>query len=92
MVWRGECLTLKVSDLPNDAKECLLSQVLEAHVAPKYSLSPKAANGIISRAERRGKQIPEPLLTALKSLGHGKSEPEGIHLESEVDIKSEPED
>ena len=67
MVWAGEFWTAKVLDLPNGAKECLLSGVLEAQVDARYYLTPKACAGIIERASARGKPIPEPLLTALKN-------------------------
>ena len=66
MAWGGECLTLKASDLPSDAVACLLSQVLEAHVDARYYLSQKACAGILRRADKRGKVIPEPLRTALE--------------------------
>ena len=45
-----------------------LSQVLEADVAPKYYLSPRAAAGILRRAEKRGKALPEQLEAALRTL------------------------
>lgn len=65
MAWGGECLTVKASDLPSDAKECLLSEVLEPHTDARYYLSPKACAGILRRADARGKVIPEPLRSAL---------------------------
>jgi hypothetical protein len=70
MAWGGECLTLKASDLPNDGSVCLLSEVLETQVGVRYFLSQKACKGIISRAEKRGKVIPEPLKTALEMASH----------------------
>lgn len=45
-----------------------LSSVLQAHVSPKYFLSPKAAVGILRRAEKRGRELPEPLRSALTLL------------------------
>lgn len=42
-----------------------LSQILEASPHPKYSLSAKACLGIVRRAERRGKELPPLLKTAL---------------------------
>ena len=47
-----------------------LSDILETtgeHLR-KYSLSPKAAEGILRRASRRGKQLPERLEQALRAL------------------------
>jgi hypothetical protein len=64
----GVCLIRNSSESPNVAVESSLSQVLETEVSPKYSLSAKAAEGIIRRAERRGKTLPEPLRKALMSV------------------------
>jgi hypothetical protein len=51
---------------PNDAVESTLSQILEANAPEKYYLSAKACEGIVRRAERRGKQLPEMLRIALE--------------------------
>ena len=62
--------TLNTSEWPNDGVACSLSDILEApgpHLQ-KYCLSPKAAAGILRRAERRGKQLPAPLEAALASV------------------------
>jgi len=45
-----------------------LRDVLEESVAPKYFLSPKAAAGILRRASRRGKKLPEHLEAALATV------------------------
>jgi hypothetical protein len=47
-----------------------LSDVLEiqGEHLKKYSLSQKAAQGILRRAGRRGKQLPEPLQKALEDV------------------------
>ena len=42
-----------------------MSQILTDSAHPKYSLSARACSGILARAERRGKQLPEILKTAL---------------------------
>lgn len=64
----GECWTLSSSVWPNDASVCSLSSTLETgDVPPRYFLSAKACAGIISRAERRGKALPEELLAALET-------------------------
>lgn len=61
---RGECWTLNISESRNDAEECSLSQVIELSAAPKYYLSARAAVGILSRANKRGKRLnPELELT-----------------------------
>ncbi len=47
---------------PNPTK---LSQILEMNPDPKYELSPKACQGILNRAEKRGKELPKILKDAL---------------------------
>ena len=59
-------LTLSTSEWPSDAVVCTLSDILEARVPPKYYLSPKACAGILRRAERRGRKLPELLEAALR--------------------------
>jgi hypothetical protein len=51
----GGCLTLNISELPNDAKECLLLDVLEKCVHPKYYLSKEAVQGMIRRSKKWGR-------------------------------------
>lgn len=51
---------------PNDVEESTLSQILEADAPQKYYLSAKACEGILRRAERRGKDLPPMLKTALE--------------------------
>ncbi len=51
-----------------------LSQVLEVGpLPPKYYLSPKAARGILRRAEARGRELPAALTTALSLLAASKA-------------------
>ena len=65
---RGESSTPNTSDWPNDAAVCLLSQVLETGSIPaKYYLSSTACAGILRRAEKRGKKLPEMLDRALRA-------------------------
>lgn len=65
----GECWMRSTSESPSDAVESSLRDVLETSPVPeKYFLSQKAASGILRRAERRGRRLPEPLRTALVSL------------------------
>lgn len=54
----GEC--------PKDGVESHLSQILEAEPHQKYCLSEKACQGILNRAARRGKILPEALRQALE--------------------------
>ena len=49
----------------NGVGESHLSQILEDSPHPKYSLSAKACQGILNRANRRGKKLPEMLEKAL---------------------------
>ena len=67
---RGESSMLNTSGSPNDAKECLLWQVLDSAVSPKYSLSAKACAGILRRAKQRGKVLPPTLREALECIAN----------------------
>ena len=62
---RGEYLMHSFGVCPKDENASHLSQILEASPHPKYSLSAKACLGILNRAEKRGKQLPEILKLAL---------------------------
>ena len=64
----GGCWTLGTSEWPSDGAVCSLSQVLETEVPRKYFLSPRAAAGILRRAEKRGKKLPPLLRQALQAL------------------------
>jgi hypothetical protein len=65
----GECWTADTSECPSEgAVSSSLPDVLEADVHPRFSLSPKAAAGILRRAEKRGKALPGALQTALQWL------------------------
>ncbi len=59
--WLGECTMRNVGECPNAAVESRLSQILEETPQEKYRLSGKACQGILRRAERRGKKLPEIL-------------------------------
>ncbi len=64
-----ECWTLNGSEWPSDVAVCSLSDTLETGVVPqRFFLSPKACQGILRRAEKRGKTLPEPLRLALESV------------------------
>jgi hypothetical protein len=63
---RGAFLTLSISESPKDAAACLLSQILEESVPPRYFLSQRAAAGILRRAEKRGRELPPSLHAALE--------------------------
>ena len=61
-----EFLTLNTGESPNAVVESRLSQILQVNVPEKYYLSAKACEGILRRAERRGRQLPEMLRIALE--------------------------
>ena len=61
----------------NGVGESHLSQILEDSPHPKYSLSAKACQGILNRASRRGKKLPEMLEKALVEQSHAPSKSEG---------------
>ena len=64
---RGLCLTLNLSEKPRVVIHTKLSQILERNPDPKYNLSAKACQGILNRAEKRGKKLPEALERALRA-------------------------
>lgn len=64
----GELLIRNTSESRNAAVDCSLSQVLQDRPDDRYWLSPKAAQGILTRATRRGRTLPEPLHQALTEL------------------------
>lgn len=66
--WLGDSLTLNIGESPSVANESLLSQILEADVPLKYFLSARACRGILTRALRRGKALPDLLKTALLDM------------------------
>ena len=58
--------------VPNPTK---LSDVLEeTTVDPRYYLSARACHGILNRASKRGKELPEILKTALENQINASSE------------------
>lgn len=63
--WHGECLMRNTGESPSVAVESRLSQILEETPHTKYYLSEKACQGILRRAERRGKDLPKQLKAAL---------------------------
>ena len=71
--WLGECMTRNTGECPNAAVVSRLSQILEETPQGKYSLSAKACQGILRRAERRGKDLPELLKAVLIQQSQGAS-------------------
>lgn len=65
----GGFSTLNISEWPNDADVCSLSQILETGpIQRKYYLSALACRGILRRAEKRGKELPALLQRALAAV------------------------
>lgn len=65
----GECWTADTSECPSEgAVSSSLPDVLEADVPPRFFLSPRAAAGILRRAEKRGRELPPALAEALQAL------------------------
>ena len=64
----GESSTLNTSESLSDAVESSLSEILQVDAPEKYSLSAKACNGILRRAEKRGKVLPPMLRDALMEV------------------------
>lgn len=78
---RGASLTPNISEWPNDAAVCSLSQVLETGSIPqRFFLSSTACAGILRRAEKRGEVLPTTLRHALQAVAGASNElatPEG---------------
>ena len=64
----GVYSTHSFGESPSVAAESRLSQILEDNPHPRYSLSGKAASGILNRASRRGKELPPMLKEALEHM------------------------
>lgn len=61
----GEYTTRSFGECPSEENVSRLSQILEDCVPRKYYLSERACQGILNRARRRGKKLPEELEKAL---------------------------
>lgn len=64
-LWLGDSLMLNIGESPKEESVSLLSQILEVNVPQKYYLSARACQGILTRASRRGKPLPDILRQAL---------------------------
>ena len=63
----GEYTTRSFGESPREENASRLSQILEDSPHPKYSLSARACEGILRRAEKRGKELPAELKAALEA-------------------------
>lgn len=61
-------MTLNTGESPSAARESTLSQILDLNAPEKYSLSARACRGILNRAQRRGKELPDMLRDALMEV------------------------
>lgn len=69
--WCGELTTRNTGECPNAVVVSRLSQILEETPHPKYNLTQKACQGILRRAERRGKDLPKLLKAVLIQQSQG---------------------
>lgn len=67
-LWRRDSSMLNTGECPNVVKESLLSWILEDNVPQKFYLSARACHGILTRASRRGKPLPDLLKNALLEM------------------------
>jgi hypothetical protein len=77
-VSHGEPTMLNTSEYPNVVVESHLSWILETDPNPKYNLSSRACQGILNRANRRGKQLPEMLEKVLTQQSVSKNVGENL--------------
>jgi hypothetical protein len=64
-----EFWTLSILEYPSDGVASSLSDILETGEVPeRYYLSATACRGILRRAEKRGKELPEALKLALLAV------------------------
>ena len=63
-----ELLTRNTSERLRDEEGYTLSSILEANVPEKYYLSAKACEGILRRAQKRKKKLPQMLEEALLQM------------------------
>lgn len=71
--WYGELMTRNTGECPNAVVVSRLSQILEETPHPKYNLTAKACQGILRRAERRGKDLSKLLKQVLIRQSQGAS-------------------
>ena len=62
----GDSSTRNTGEFPRDARESTLWQILEDNAPERYFLSARACEGVLRRAEKRGKALPKMLKDALK--------------------------
>ena len=89
----GVSMTLNTGEFPSEERESTLSQILDLNAPEKYCLSRRACQGILNRAEKRGKELPPMLLDALMErisfCGEMDAEPDEPDYEEETDEEYE---
>lgn len=89
-------MTLNSGEKPRKPIPSRLSQILERNPDPKYDLSAKACTGILNRAARRGKELPEELKYALTAQAGrteevtGTTTPQSAYRETESTAPTPP--
>ncbi len=63
----GEFTTRSFGECPSEENASRLSQILQDSAPQKYYLSARACAGILNRANKRGKELPEILKQALEN-------------------------
>ena len=63
----GDYMMHSFGESPREERESRLSQILEDTPHQRFYLSARACQGILTRANRRGKQLPETLRKALEA-------------------------
>lgn len=84
----GAYTTRSFGESPREENVSRLSQILEDSPHPKYSLSAKACQGILNRAERRGKKLPKALEMALRQQSLQHTEPNGTEMQKHITEKT----
>lgn len=67
-LWLGDNSMLNIGECPREENVSLLSWILQVNAPEKYYLSERACQGILIRASRRGKKLPDLLQTALLEM------------------------
>ena len=84
-VWLGAYTMPSFGESPKEENASRLSQILVDSPLPKYYLSAKACQGILNRAEKRKKELPEILKKALQEQSAFKNEPENLGGQGNTD-------
>ena len=92
----GGCWTLNTWESPRDAVESSLYSILEhGGVDRRFYLSQRACRGILSRAEKHHKELPDVLMKALTRIAEGCSETssgQASQRETKTMTSDDPED